>query len=80
MGGKGRWSREEQRKLFQSYFDGPPVQCPTCGQEVAFRMSHTREVVTLSMRCPGCENLAVLLFTLIVGMPAQPVGHSERGF
>jgi hypothetical protein len=80
MGLSVLWTTEEQRNLFQGYFDGLAVPCPTCGEAVVFKMSHTREVVTLLMRCPECENVALLLFTLVVGLPAQQVSQVGRGF
>lgn len=72
MGGCLRlWSADEQRELFQHYFDSLPSVCPVCSQNPDFRMHHTSELVLLSASCPGCGNLALLFFAGIIGLPAQ---------
>jgi hypothetical protein len=76
--GVRRWTAEEQRDLFQGYFDGASMPCPSCAQEVGFRMNHTREVVTLLMRCTGCDNVALLFFGGVIGLPAREVRHQPN--
>jgi hypothetical protein len=76
VGGCARyWTDEEQRTLFQGYFDSASGSCPVCGQGVGFRMIHTREVVVLSMSCPACGNVALLFFRGLIGLPSEKIGH-----
>jgi len=79
MGGCLRlWSADEQRELFQHYFDSLPSVCQICSQNPHFRMHHTSELVLLSACCPGCGNMALLFFGGIIGLPAQASHHESQ--
>ncbi|HZR15761.1 MAG TPA: hypothetical protein VFE51_00415 [Verrucomicrobiae bacterium] len=69
------WTEQERNDLLKHYFDGSLAQCPLCSIPLAFRMNHTSEVVALSVRCENCRNMAVLLFSGLVGLPAEPVSQ-----
>jgi hypothetical protein len=71
---------EEQKDLFQAYFDGFAVFCPVCAEEVSLIMNHMGEVVTLLARCDGCGNRALLLFGGLIALPAQKVSREPQGF
>jgi hypothetical protein len=71
------WTPNEQRELFQHYFDSRPAVCPICAQTTRFRMHYTFELVLLSACCPGCQNRSILFFGGIIGLPAQ-TPHRQR--
>jgi len=74
------WTPDEQRELFQHYFDSAPTVCPVCGRNARFRMHYTFELVLLSVCCSGCENSALLFFGGIIGLPAQTAYRQRQKF
>ena len=70
------WTVPERNEIFERYFDASPVSCPVCAQSLGFRMNHTRDVVTLSVRCENCGNTAVLFFSGLIGLPAEKLEHN----
>jgi len=52
------WSKTEQERLFEAYFDRLPGTCPVCATPVGIRMESGGNDVVLLMRCRGCGNSA----------------------